>query len=325
MNFQVNIESSSIFRCGSAVLNGKTLEIHRGNVIDAHKLGATCIVNAANKNLRHNGGLAGAIASMAGPKFEEESAKYVQNKGSLKPTQAICTGPGKLEMYNIIIHVAGPIVNNGYLLQSQKEELRNCVYNSIELATEKNEKSIGVPGISCGIFGFPKEEAAKCHIQAFEDFATKTKFPKSSLTHIHFILFSDEELQYFANEFLQRIENDHYHFANLIGLPSSQSGLLTKYCGVCSSMYENNYFSINVCHTTYCDYCIYRYQIKKCSKCTLEFSLKIEQNKVYCRLCKEIKERTTGACFSCNNICADHNLEKCSHCEKLINYNNPIL
>ena len=301
------------FLCGMATLNGLKMEIYNGSVLNADKLQTDCIVNAANNKLNHNGGLAYNISILAGENFERESAEYIKKYHSLKKCEAIHTTAGDLN-YKCIIHVAGPIVRNSFLSFGKEDELRTCIFNSMNLADRLNLISIGIPGISCGIFGFPKKEAATCHLQAFEDFAKYKGISNSSLKCVRFFLFDDDELQCFTNEFLKRIEEDHYDYSFYIGTPISQAGSLVKYCGTCSMLYKYNYFTLD-CHQVYCNFCVYRYQVKKCSVCNQDLKY---QSAIYCRICSRPRNKHRGCCTKCNNICSNHSLTICSYCDNKI-------
>lgn len=319
MEFYLENKNSKIFTCGKALLNGVTLEIHKGSVLEAHVLGADCIVNAANKSLNHNGGLAGTIASLAGQALEEDCSNFIKRHRSLSPCQVFSSTSGKFTDYKRILHVAGPIVENSYIRYGQEEELTNCILNSILKANQEGLTSIAFPGISCGIFGFPKKEAAVCHLEGFSRYAEKIRQGlKNSITNVHFFLFSNEECQMFTKDFFHRAENDQYDYSNFIGTPEDQSGALLKYCGCCGALFENNYFRYDRCHFNYCDFCVYRYNIKNCYKCKMIFDY-IDTNFVYCRVCRALKGKDGKCCLSCNNICGIHWAEKCVYCEKKLN------
>ena len=330
------------FKCAEAILNGVKIEIHKGSVLDLREINAECIVNAANNKLEHNGGLAGQIAAAAGAEMIEECKNFIRKKGYLSKTECLVTTPGRLTNLKNIIHVAGPIIEHGHLNRYHIEELTSCIQNSIEKANELNLSSIAIPGISCGIFGFPKKEAAQCHLNGFEEYAKLSKNPqitknvwnnskvsqKSKLSNnptikkekivksVYFLLFTDDELSCFVTEFLSRMENFVYDYAKYFGIPSNQSGLLFHYCTVCSNLLSLSRFHIDYCHKQYCDFCVYRYSITNCFICQKSFNLM--KGKVYCRLCLALKEKKQGCCLKCMNVCSEHNAETCSYCQNKI-------
>ena len=310
--------SCLIFKCAHASINGIQLEIYRGSILDSDKIGADCIVNAANENLAHNGGLAGTIASLAGASLENECRLYIQRNGKLRNNEALATTAGNLTMFKKVIHVAGPIVQNGYLQNWHIEQLTNCVFNVLNRANSLQLTCVAIPGISCGIFGFPKKEAAQCHLGGFHKFVEGItgRNDISYVKRVQFILFTAEEISEFNKEYLRRSEMMSYDCSNYIGLPIEQQGALMQYCGGCSGIYQKRYFRIDRTCKLYCDFCVYRYTIRNCFTCKEMFAM--DPTKIYCRICKKVKDKIPGCCQQCNNICADEKQEICSYCEKKI-------
>ena len=109
------------------------------------------IVNAANSHLQHGGGVAGAIVKRGGTVIQDESDKigYVPVGGA-----AITTG-GKLKAH-YVIHAVGPRMGEG----DEDNKLKSAINSVLTLAAEERLKSISVPAISAGIFGFPKDRCA---------------------------------------------------------------------------------------------------------------------------------------------------------------------
>ena len=112
------------------------------------------IVNAANRYLAEGGGVCGAIFAAAGPGLQHElmKADTPLEDGDIYKT------PGCYLKAKYIIHAVGPIYDQ---LHSKEEELASCYSKSIFEAAMTSMDSIAFPCISTGIYGYPKEEAAR--------------------------------------------------------------------------------------------------------------------------------------------------------------------
>jgi len=124
------------------------------------------IVNAANSNLKHGGGVAWAIVRAGGPEIQRESDEYVRKYGPVPTGEVAVTSAGKLKA-KYVIHAVGPIWRGR---GDEDSLLYNAVYNSLKKAKEMGAKSMAMPAISTGIYGFPKQRAAKIFGRAIKDF-----------------------------------------------------------------------------------------------------------------------------------------------------------
>lgn len=124
------------------------------DVGDITKIDVEAIVNAANKSLLGGGGVDGAIHRAAGPGLLEECRKL----NGCEVGEAKITG-GWLLKANYVIHTIGPRYNPKKKPDCERL-LKNCYYNSLELAKEHDLHTIAFPAISTGAYGYPKQEAA---------------------------------------------------------------------------------------------------------------------------------------------------------------------
>ncbi len=135
-------------------VNHTILELVQGNITTIE---ADAIVNAANGNLAHGGGVAAAISSQGGPEIQQESDAWVRKHGRVATGSAAITGAGRLAA-KYVIHAVGPIYDG---TPRSAAKLASAVRSSLALADQHNLKSIALPAISTGIFGYPLSAAAR--------------------------------------------------------------------------------------------------------------------------------------------------------------------
>jgi O-acetyl-ADP-ribose deacetylase (regulator of RNase III) len=124
---------------------------------DITKLATAAIVNAANSSLLGGGGVDGAIHRAAGPQLLAECQRIRARQGGCKTGEAVITTGGRLPAAHVI-HTVGPVWNGGH--KGEPDLLASCYRNSLRLALENKLASVAFPGISTGIYGYPKAEAA---------------------------------------------------------------------------------------------------------------------------------------------------------------------
>lgn len=123
------------------------------------------IVNAANEDLAHGGGVAAAIVAAGGPEVQRESERWVEANGSLTPGRAAVTGAGTMAA-QWVIHVAGPRFGPGH---DNESLLAIAVTAALDAAEEIGARSVALPAISAGIFGYPLIEACAVIVGACRD------------------------------------------------------------------------------------------------------------------------------------------------------------
>ena len=147
------------------------------------KLYVDAIINPANSQLKHGGGLAKLIKDSAGAdKFQLESDEYIKKYGDIKPGHCGVTSVADFNRLSgnryikYVIHAVGPIWNGG--TENEAEILKLCFNNVFKEAAKLKLYSIAVPPISTGIYKFPKELAADIFYDCISEFAEKNENKK---------------------------------------------------------------------------------------------------------------------------------------------------
>jgi len=154
------------------------IELIKGDIT---ALDADAVVNAANKTLLGGGGVDGAIHRAAGPQLLEECKKL----NGCPTGEAKITGGYNLKA-RFIIHTVGPVWYGGY--RDESELLASCYRSSLTLAKKNSVKTIAFPGISTGVYGFPKDLAAVIAVNEAKRFLSNNLVPEKVI----FVAFDDE-------------------------------------------------------------------------------------------------------------------------------------
>lgn len=156
---------------------GVVIRVVRGDITREQ---VDAIVNAANSHLMHGGGVAGAIQRAGGPVIQQESAEWVARHGPVPTGDGAITGAGQLPC-KYVIHVVGPVWRDA---GDEDRLLASAITSAFRLAAEHDVKTISIPAVSTGIFGFPKERGARVILQAVLASVENAKITSVNLTNI---------------------------------------------------------------------------------------------------------------------------------------------
>lgn len=167
--------------------SGRTLQIVQGDITIET---ADAIVNAANEQLQHGGGVARAISQKGGPAIQNESDEWIRRRGPVTHSHPAWTSGGDLPA-KYVIHAVGPVWGDG----DEDTKLAAAVTGALRAADELKCETVSMPAISTGIFGFPKDRAAAIIFNSIHSYFESK--PNSSLKVIRIVLFEQTAIDAF--------------------------------------------------------------------------------------------------------------------------------
>ncbi len=175
----------------AAVLpSGHSLSLHRGDITEE---ATDALVSAANNQLQHTAGVAGAIAATAGAALERESRRigWVETGGV-----AVTTG-GRLRAKHVV-HAVGPRWNE-HTPEEADRLLESAATAALEAARRLNCLSVALPALSSGTFGFPADRCALVLLRAVGAWAVA--HPADRPRYVRFTIIDEPTVAAFAAAF----------------------------------------------------------------------------------------------------------------------------
>ena len=172
------------------------LEICKGDITNEE---VDAVVNAANEDLKHIGGLARAITQAGGDSIQMESDLYIQQHGKLKAGGVACLGAGNLACKKVL-HAVGPKWVDGK--SGEEQTLYFTVFDCLRKCQAEGFESVAFPAISTGIFSVPDHICIQASLKAIRDFCQV--ITASSLSNIRFVL----RHSHVAQKFAQALDSD---------------------------------------------------------------------------------------------------------------------
>jgi len=168
--------------------SNQTIQIVQGDITTEE---VDAIVNAANERLQHGGGVAWAISKKGGAAIQNESETWIRQRGPVTHSQPAWTSGGQLPA-KYVIHAVGPVWGDG----DEDKKLSAAITGSLRVADELKCSSMAMPAISTGIFGYPKDRAAKIIFSVYQDYFEHNS---SGLQIVKLVLFDQATVDVFVN------------------------------------------------------------------------------------------------------------------------------
>ncbi|WP_299996714.1 O-acetyl-ADP-ribose deacetylase [uncultured Cedecea sp.] len=162
------------------------IEVIKGDITQL--IDVDVIVNAANPSLMGGGGVDGAIHRAAGETILEACKAIRRQEGMCDPGQAVITEAGNMTA-QAIIHAVGPVWQGGN--QQEAELLAQTYRNCLDLAAANRYRTIAFPAISTGVYGFPRQQAARIAWDTVYRYLGQRPLPEKAI----FVCFDEETQQ----------------------------------------------------------------------------------------------------------------------------------
>lgn len=168
-------------------MDGRRLELVQGDItvqqVDA-------VVNAANSRLAGGGGVDGAIHRKGGPEIIRETAQRYPD--GCPTGSAVISGAGNLPA-KYVIHAVGPVFRGGS--KNEASLLAATHRQCLQLALDHDCTSIAFPAISCGVYGYPLDQASRIALSVAKEFLSQ----HDQLQLVRFVLFDEQAFSAFAD------------------------------------------------------------------------------------------------------------------------------
>ena len=185
----------------ATVLGGGNIRIMQG---DLTEYPVDILVNAANTDLQHGGGIAGQISRKGGPEIQAESSRYIREHGRLKEGDAVLLYAKGVLPCKAIIHTVGPKWAGGRA--NEEETIATAVHGSLHLLAETDSahyRSIAFPALSTGIYGVPLGVSARGMLAGVRKFFDENA---NSTLRVVIMLYKEEDIEPFVSSIKYDLE-----------------------------------------------------------------------------------------------------------------------
>ncbi|XP_051258333.1 uncharacterized protein LOC127364666 [Dicentrarchus labrax] len=172
MNVAQNLASLSLSEenitvASYSLCDGLQVLVCQGDITKQH---ADALVNAANEDLDHCGGVAAALSKAGGPEVQRESNALIKYIGKIPTGDVVVTTGGNLNC-KILLHAVGPV--GGKSGGNERALLKQTVQSALDLSEIMGFNSIAMPCISSGVFGVPVNVCSEAIVTAVKEFGSQ--------------------------------------------------------------------------------------------------------------------------------------------------------